>query len=316
MVQLFLWSLCVQSLTTIADLIRWGASRFNKAGLCFGHGTDNAIDEAAALVLHTLHLPPDLPASWLQCKLTEDEREQVVRLIGRRIDERRPLPYLTGEAWFAGLPFRVDPNVLIPRSPIAELIEQGFAPWFEAKHMAHVLDLCCGSGCIGIATAVYHPECQVDLVDISPQALAVCRANIKLHGLEGRATAIEADLFTGLSGAKYDLILANPPYVGDEEMATLPAEYHHEPVSALEAGEQGLAIVKQILQQASDYLAPDGLLIVEVGNSARLLQETYEEIPFVWPDFANGGEGVFLLQARDLAQYAGQIRCDPDGSRP
>jgi ribosomal protein L3 glutamine methyltransferase len=305
----------VQSLTTIADLIRWGASRFNEAGLCFGHGTDNAIDEAAALVLHTLHLPPDLAASWLQSHVTADEREHVMRLIGRRIDERLPLPYLTGEAWFAGLPFRVNLDVLIPRSPIAELIERGFAPWLETQALTHVLDLCCGSGCIGIATAVYHPECRVDLVDISPPALEVCRANIKQHGLEERATAIQSDLFAVLAGNAYDLILANPPYVGAEEMAKLPAEYLHEPASALAADEQGLAIVKRILQQAADYLTDDGLLIVEVGNSARLLQETYAEIPFIWPDFANGGEGVFLLHARDLAQYAGQIRRDPDESR-
>jgi len=297
----------VHSLTTIADLIRWGASRFNEAGLFFGHGTDNAIDEAAALTLHTLHLPPDLHASWLQTHVTAQERERVISLIDRRVHERIPVPYLTGEAWFAGLRFHVDPNVLIPRSPMAELIEQGFAPWIDADGLERVLDLCAGSGCIGIATAVHHPGCLVDLVDISAQAIDICNKNIKLHGLDERVRAVRSDLFDALPKSQYNLILSNPPYVGAAEMETLPAEYRHEPTLALEADEDGLAIVKRILKQAPDYLAPDGLLIVEVGNSGPLLQETYPDIPFVWLDFARGGEGVFLLGASDLAQYADRI---------
>jgi ribosomal protein L3 glutamine methyltransferase len=297
----------VHSLITIADLIRWGASRFNEAGLFFGHGTDNAIDEAAALVLHALHLPPDLHASWLQSHTTAEERERVLQLIQRRIDERLPLPYLTGDAWFAGLRFLVSPDVLIPRSPIAELIEQGFTPWLDADRLERVLDLCCGSGCIGIATAFHHPGCQVDLLDISPQAIEIARKNINLHGMEARVKAIESDLFSALADERYDLILSNPPYVGAMEMATLPAEYHHEPNLALEAKEEGLEVVMHILRQAGDYLTPDGALIVEVGNSAVLLQERYPNIPFVWLEFARGGEGVFLLSARNLAQYANQI---------
>ncbi len=297
----------MQSLTTIADLIRWGASRFNQAGLFFGHGTDNAIDEAAALVLHVLHLPPDLHANWLQSHVTTEEREQVIRLIGRRIEERLPLPYLTGEAWFAGLRFHVDPNVLIPRSPIAEMIEQDFRPWLNSHRLERVLDLCCGSGCIGIATAVYHPDCQVDLVDISPEALHVCRENIRLHGLEDRVDVIQSDLFSALPATAYDLILSNPPYVGSAEMAGLPPEYRHEPALALEAEGEGLTIVKRILKQAQEFLSPEGVLVVEVGNSAELLQETYPEIPFIWLEFERGGDGVFLLRAPDLAQYAGQI---------
>jgi ribosomal protein L3 glutamine methyltransferase len=307
--------LSVQSLTTIADLIRWGASRFNESNLCFGHGTDNALDEAAALVLHALHLPPDLHANWLQSHVTADEREQVLQLVRRRIDERLPLPYLTGEAWFAGLRFRVDPNVLIPRSPIAELIEQGFSPWLDDAQLERVLDLCCGSGCIGIATAVYHPHCQVDLVDISPDALAICRENIRLHGLEEQVTAVQSDLFKALPPVRYDLILSNPPYVGAEEMASLPHEYRHEPVLALAAEEDGLAVVKRILSSACDYLTPEGVLIVEVGNSAQLLCETYPDIPFVWLDFAHGGEGVFLLGAQDLAQYGRRFSRSPDTGR-
>ena len=294
----------MQSLSTISDFIRWGASRFHEAGLFFGHGTDNALDEAAALVLHALHMPPDLHASWFQSRLTGEERERVIALIQRRIDERLPLPYLTGEAWFAGLRFLVDTQVLIPRSPIAELIEQGFAPWLAADRIGRVLDLCTGSGCIGIATAVYLPESEVDLVDISDAALAVCEKNIQLYDLSDRVKAIESDLFASLPPARYDLIVSNPPYVGASEMSDLPREYHHEPVLALQAEEAGLAIVKRILRDAPRYLAPDGVLIIEVGNSAHLLQETYPEIPFIWLDFANGGDGVFLLRAEDLAQYA------------
>jgi ribosomal protein L3 glutamine methyltransferase len=297
----------VQSLNTIADLIRWGASRFNEAGLHFGHGTDNAIDEAAALVMHVLHLPPDLQASWLQSHVTAEEREQVIHLIRRRIVERLPLPYLTGEAWFAGLRFHVDRHVLIPRSPIAELIEQGFSPWLDSSRLDRVLDLCCGTGCIGIATAVHHPNCRVDLADISPEVLAICRENVHLHAVEDRLEVIQSDLFSALPDVRYDLILSNPPYVGSREMATLPTEYRHEPRLALQAEEEGLSIVRRILKGALDYLAPDGVLIVEVGNSAQLLQDSYPEIPFIWLDFARGGEGVFLLGAQDLAQYTGRV---------
>jgi ribosomal protein L3 glutamine methyltransferase len=298
----------VQSLSTISDFIRWGASRFHEAGLFFGHGTDNALDEAAALVLHALHMPPDLHASWFQSRLTGEERERVIALIQRRIDERLPLPYLTGEAWFAGLRFLVDTQVLIPRSPIAELIEQGYAPWLAADRIGRVLDLCTGSGCIGIASAIYLPESEVDLVDISAAALAVCEKNIQLYDLSDRVKVIESDLFASLPPARYDVIVSNPPYVGASEMSGLPREYHHEPVLALQAEEEGLAIVKRILRDAPRYLAPEGVLIVEVGNSAPLLQESYPEIPFIWLDFAKGGDGVFLLRAEDLAQCADALQ--------
>lgn len=294
----------MHALTTIIDLIRWAASRFGEAGLYFGHGTDNAIDEAAALVLHALHLPADTHPNWLQSHVTAEERERILALINRRIDERLPLPYLTGEAWFAGLRFRVSPDVLIPRSPMAELVEESFTPWLDPGRLHRALDLCCGSGCIGIATAVYHPDCVVDLVDISPEALEICRENIQLHELEDRVSAIQSDLFQELAAEPYDLIVSNPPYVGAEEMASLPAEFRHEPNLALEAEEEGLAVVRRILKQAGDFLAPDGVLIVEVGNSAPLLQALYPDVPFVWLDFARGGHGVFQLSAQDLAQYA------------
>jgi len=295
----------LQSLLSIADFIRWGASRFNQAGLFYGHGTDNALDEAAALVFAALYLPPDLHQVWFQARLTKEERERVVHWIQRRIDERLPLPYLSGEAWFAGMRFRVSPQVLIPRSPIAELIEGGFAPWIDAVRVEHVLDLCCGSGCIGIAAAAYLPESRVDLVDVSSQALEVCRLNLQLHhDVSTRIRVFQSDLFESLPPKRYDIIVSNPPYVGSGEMAELPPEFRHEPVLALQAEDEGLEIVRRILRESIDFLAPDGILIVEVGNSAALMEQRYPDVPFVWLEFARGGEGVFLLGAQDLAKYA------------
>ncbi|MES9827734.1 MAG: 50S ribosomal protein L3 N(5)-glutamine methyltransferase [Candidatus Thiodiazotropha sp.] len=292
----------MQTLISIADYIRWGASRFSEANLFFGHGTDNALDESAALVLGALHLPPDLPANWFSCRLTADECERVVCLIQRRIDERVPLPYLLGEAWFAGMRFHVNDQVLIPRSPIAELIEKGFTPWLGPSAEPQILDLCCGSGCIGIAAAAYLPESHVDLADISTGALAVAKQNIAEYGLQERVTLHQSDLFEKLPVKKYDLIVSNPPYVGATEMEGLPDEYRHEPVLALHADENGLEIVQRILKQAKRYLSPRGIMIVEIGNSAQLLMDSYPEVPFVWLDFERGGEGVFLLSAADLAE--------------
>lgn len=294
----------MQSLQTITDFIRWGASRFNEAGLFFGHGTDNALDEAAALVLHSLHLPPDLTGVWLDARLTEEERSSVLAQLQRRIDERIPVPYLTGEAWFAGLRFKVTPDVLIPRSPLAELVEKGFEPWIETAKIEAVLDLCCGSGCIGIAAAVYLPDCEVDLSDISEAALQVAGENIQEHGLENRVHPIKSDLFVGLEGKHYDVILSNPPYVSSTEMLQLPREYQHEPVLALEAEEDGLAVVTRILREAQDYLTPWGILVIEVGRSAQALMERYPDVPFLWLDFERGGEGVFLFTAEELKQFA------------
>jgi len=297
----------MQSLSSIADFVRWGASRFNQAGLHFGHGTDNAIDEAAALVLRALHLPPDLPEVWLNGRLTQAERERVIGLIERRIQERIPVPYLTGEAWFAGLRFHVNRHVLIPRSPMAELIEQGFVPWIDPGRVATLLDLCCGSGCIGIAAAHYLPECRVDLADISEQALEVARINVAEHGLDGRVKVIESDLFAALEGAEYDVIVANPPYVDEDELAQLPAEYAHEPVLALQAEDEGTAMVARILREASNYLAPHGILLVEVGKSADALIRRYPKVPFLWLDFERGGEGVLLFTAQELGMYSGHF---------
>ena len=294
----------MQSLQTITDFIRWGASRFNEAGLFFGHGTDNAMDEAAALVLHTLHLPPDLPAVWFDARLTEEERVTLLAMLQRRLTERIPLPYLTGEAWFAGLRFKVNPDVLIPRSPIAELVEKGFEPWIEAVKIEHLLDLCCGSGCIGIAAACYVPDCEVDLTDISEAALRVANDNVQEHGLTNRVNVIKSDLFAALKDKRYDVIVSNPPYVSCDEMEQLPREYHYEPVLALEADEDGLAVVNRILREAREYLTPWGILVIEVGRSAQALIDRYPDIPFLWLDFERGGEGVFLFTADELSQYA------------
>jgi ribosomal protein L3 glutamine methyltransferase len=298
-------------LTSIQDLIRWGASRFNAAELCYGHGTDNAVDEAAWLVGHALHLSPQQLGPWHGCRVTTDERAAIGALIDRRINERIPSAYLTGRTWFAGLPMLVDANVLIPRSPLAELIEQGFAPWISPERIDRVLDLCCGSGCIGIAVAAHLPDTDVDLADISPAALAVAKRNRALHGadhdLEGRVRIIESDLFAGLSesgtGADgYDIIVSNPPYVAAAELDSLPAEYRHEPRLALAAGETGLDLVLRILRDAPNYLNDDGILIVEVGSSAETLQRHLPEVPFTWLDLERGGDGIFLLERDRLVE--------------
>lgn len=293
----------MQALLSITDFIRWGASRFNEAGLHFGHGTDNALDEAAALVLFALHLPPDLPRTWFDSRLTEDERDRIMALMRRRIDERIPLPYLTGESWFAGMRFRVNQHVLIPRSPIAELVEGGFAPWTDAAEVGRVLDLCCGSGCIGIAAASYLPDASVDLVDISEPALEVAETNVQEHNLADRVKILRSDLFSSLKQGEYDVIVSNPPYVDESEMQRLPREYSHEPALALKAAEEGLSVVIRILREAQDYLTSKGVLVVEVGHSSDALMRRYPDIPFLWIDFERGGEGVFIFTFNELKKY-------------
>ncbi|MCB1853053.1 MAG: 50S ribosomal protein L3 N(5)-glutamine methyltransferase, partial [Gammaproteobacteria bacterium] len=281
----------------------WGASRFNEKGLFYGHGTDNALDEAAVLVLSALSLPADLPSAYLGCRVTPAERERILAILHQRIDERVPAAYLTREVMFAGLRFYVDERVLVPRSPIAELIENGFAPWVSDASVGRVLDLCTGSGCIAIGCAYCFPDASVDAVDISTKALDVARINIERHRLSDRVEPILSDLFDGLKGRRYDLIVSNPPYVSLDEYSNLPVEYHREPIVGLEAGHDGLDVVSRILEQAVDYLEPGGVLVMEVGSSAATLIERYPEVPFMWFDFERGGDGVFLLTAEELQEH-------------
>lgn len=286
-------------LLTLRDFIRWGASEFNAAHLYFGHGTDNAWDEAEQLVLHAVHLTPPLANEWLSARLTRQEKQRVVNNLLRRINERIPAAYITGQAWFAGLPFVVDERVLVPRSPLAELIKNRFAPWLT-NEPTQILDLCTGSGCIGIACAYAFPNAEVQLSDISFDALVVAEENIQQHDVEDRVFAMQSDLFENLVGQKFDLIVSNPPYVDADDLASMPAEYHAEPEIGLGSGSDGLDFTRRLLHEAGDYLTAEGVLIVEVGNSWVALAEAYPELPFVWIEFERGGHGVFALTAKDL----------------
>lgn len=295
-------------LVSIIDFIRYGASRFSAAGLTFGHSHDNPIDEATHLVLASLHLPPDIPPAYGAGRLTSEERAAVLTLIDRRVNERLPVAYLVGETWFAGLKFKSDRRALVPRSPIAELIESRFAPWLDHRPIERALDLCTGSGCIGIAIAEYNPDWQVDIVDISEEALSLARENIVFQHLEGRVHAIQSDLFAGVEGQRYDLIVSNPPYVTEDEYTALPGEYRHEPKLGLTSGEDGLDLCLRMLDEAAEHLTDEGLLIVEVGESEHALAALLPEVPFIWIEFKVGAMGVFALERRDLIEHADAIR--------
>lgn len=291
------------TLMTIRDYIRWGASRFREADVFFGHGTVTAIDEAAAIVLHTLHQPYDLPPVYLDSVLTLPEREAVLSLFERRINERKPSAYLTHESIFAGLSFYVDERVLIPRSPIAELIEDQFNPWVDPDSVGRILDLCTGSACIAIACAYAFPDVPVDAVDLSEDALAVAEINVAKHDMSEQVALYRSDLFSALPNERYDIIVSNPPYVALDEWQNLPPEYHAEPAMGFKGGVSGLDIVLRILASAKDYLTYQGILIVEVGSSAETLQNRFPDIPFYWLDFQRGGDGVFLLTAEQVNQF-------------
>ncbi|WP_336366604.1 50S ribosomal protein L3 N(5)-glutamine methyltransferase [Marinobacter sp. C2H3] len=289
-------------LYTVRDYLRYACSRFADSDLFFGHGTDNVWDEAVQLVMRSLHLPLENNTLFLDARLTSEERSRILDRIERRIRDRVPLAYLLGEAWFMGLPFKVDERVLVPRSPIGELLEKGLQPWLGATEVHRVLDLCTGSGCIGIAAAQVFEGAEVDLADISEDALAVARSNIDLHGVGDRVRAIRSDVFDRLDG-QYDVILSNPPYVDAHDMASMPEEFRHEPELGLAAGEDGLDIAHRILARAAEFLTDNGLLIVEVGNSWVALDQAYPDLPLTWLEFENGGDGVFLLRAQDLRSW-------------
>jgi ribosomal protein L3 glutamine methyltransferase len=285
---------------SVRTLIARGAARLARARVFFGHGTDNAWDEAAALVLHALRLPQAGGAALYRRRIGHEGQRRAQALLTRRIAERIPAAYLTGVSWFAGVRLRVDARVLVPRSPLAEVIERRFAPWIEAARVRGVLDVGTGSGCIAIACAKALPHARVDAVDISPAALEVARANVRRHRLERRVRLLESDHFRALGKATYDIIVANPPYVGSRELRRLPPEYRHEPRVALAGGRTGLDSVRIILREAARHLRPRGLLIVEVGNSEAAVRRTWRRLPFVWLEFARGGGGVFVLTREQL----------------
>ena len=291
-------------LDTVGDGLRWAQSCFEEAKLYFGHGTDNAWDEALHLIFGTLKLPLDTDPAILDCPLSESEKDRVIKNVRRRVDERIPVPYLTGRAWFAGLEFRIDRRAIIPRSPVAELIERDFAPWYPGRGIARALDLCCGGGCIGLAIAAWNPDARVDLVDIDEDALALAAENRALLGLEERVELIRSDLFEELRGRQYDLIVTNPPYVDEQDLASMPEEYRYEPALALGSGVDGLDISRRILASAVHFLSPDGLLVGEMGNSWQALERAFPRMPFTWIELERGGHGVFVLTARELAESA------------
>ncbi len=288
-------------LHTVSDYLRWSATQFEAANLHYAHGVGSAWDEAVVLVCSALQLPDDKLHHLLDARLTAKERARLADMVRRRVIERVPVPYLTGVTWYAGLKFRIDSRGLIPRSPIAELLGHGLRPWLSHQPL-RVLDLCCGSGCIGIVAAYAFPAARIDLVDCCEDALALARENVALHGMQDRAECVRSDLFTALSDRYYDVILANPPYVPAAAQGMLPQEYSHEPVGALYADGDGLALAHAILDQAPRYLAPAGVLVLEVGEGWPTLAAARRSLPLIWPEFEGGGEGVCVVKGAMLAR--------------
>jgi ribosomal protein L3 glutamine methyltransferase len=291
---------------TVGEMLEYGQMLFEQSDIYFGHGTDNAWDEAVYLLSSVLKLPPDADRSLLDNSVSADDEEKITALYQRRIDERVPAPYITKQAWFCTLPFYVDERVIVPRSPIAELIYNQFQPWCT-ESPKKILDLCTGSGCIGIACAYAFERAQVVLSDISPEALEVTAINIQQHDLDSRVTAIESDLFSSFESSannSFDLIVSNPPYVDADDLAQMPDEYGHEPDLALASGDDGLDFTRRLLREAANYLTEQGVLIVEVGNSSVALEKAFPKVPFTWLEFSQGDGGVFVLTRTQLRQYA------------
>jgi ribosomal protein L3 glutamine methyltransferase len=291
----------ISELATVRDYLRYAVSRFNAAGLFFGHGSDNAWDEAVYLTLHTLNLPLDRLEPFLDARLLTSERAALLDIYRRRCEDRLPAAYLTNEAWLGEHRFYVDDRVIVPRSFIAELLHEQFSPWVEDPWaIGSALDLCTGSGCLAILTALAFPEAQVDAVDLSKEAISVAERNVAEYELSERIEIIQSDAFANLQGRRYDLIISNPPYVNADSVAALPPEYLHEPVMALGSGQDGLDFTRIILREAKRHLNPDGLLVVEIGHNRAELEAAYPTLPFTWLDTAAGDEFVFLLHAADL----------------
>ncbi len=296
---------------SIEEWINYCSRSMDEAELVFGHGTDNSVDEAAWLVLHVLGQSLDGSATRWDNPVTESAGHEIEALLRSRIDERRPLAYLLGEAWFCGLRFQVNESVLIPRSPFAELIAGGFEPWMTHRPFRTALELCTGCGCIAIAMAHYHETLTVDAVDISADALVVARQNVAAHGLADRVRLLQSDLFEAVHGRRYDVLVSNPPYVSDAEISGLPAEYRWEPGLALRAEDDGLEIVMRILREAPDYLEEEGVLFCEVGEAAGRLQERLPNAPFTWLEFEHGGGGIFTIDRAQLLQLAAVLDRSP-----
>lgn len=291
-------------LTTIRDWLRYAVSRFEDSDIFYGHGTDNSYDEAVWLIMSTLHLPHDTLNNFLDAKLTHAERERIFSLIERRVNDHVPTAYLVNEAWLQGYKFYVDERVIVPRSFIAELLGDGLSPWIEFPEMVErVADICTGSGCLGILLADAFPNAEVDVVDISPDAIEVCEINIANYQLQDRVFAIQSDMFTGLQGRQYDIIISNPPYVDAPSMETLPAEYQNEPQLALGSGAAGLDHTHTLIAQAANFLSEDGVLIVEIGHNRDALLEAYPSLPFTWLEVSSGDQFVFLLTKAQLNEF-------------
>ena len=290
-------------LLTVRDWLRYAVSRFNAAELFFGHGSNNAFDEAAYLILHTLHLPLDRLDPFLDARLLPEEADQIARILDRRINERLPAPYLTHEAWLQGYRFYVDERVIVPRSFLAPMILQQLQPWLtQPENVLRALDLCTGSGCLAVLLAEAFPDAEIDAVDLSPDALQVAQRNVNDYGLDDQITLHQGDLFAPLAGMTFDLIISNPPYVNADSVAALPREYRHEPALALGSGEDGLDATRIILRDAAAHLNPGGLLVVEIGHNRAEMEAAFPDLALVWPEIEGGEDTVFVVSREQLTQ--------------